>query len=200
MVTETLDDKKPEEEEVIDKGNEEGSKEVLDKQIEVEEKENEEKEKKKMKSGRDSAEKKELVMPSSDRPTRERKVVERYSAPSVARSSSSKNLSIEKLVKEAILPRIHGLALKTTVVAGNWTWEHAKPKARMETLQRNLRHYKGEDIQNLSLRELQNLEHQLDPALKCIRSKKNQLMVESISKLQKKDKALQEQNNNNKKD
>ncbi|TYI14081.1 hypothetical protein ES332_A08G100900v1 [Gossypium tomentosum] len=78
-------------------------------------------------------------MPSSDRPTRERKVVERYSAPSVARSSSSKNLSIEKLVKEAILPRIHGLALKTTVVAGNWTWEHAKPKARMETLQRNLR-------------------------------------------------------------
>ncbi|PPR95104.1 hypothetical protein GOBAR_AA25564 [Gossypium barbadense] len=190
MVTETLDDKKPEEEEVIDKGNEEGSKEVKCSSRKGSSR----------KSGRDSAEKKELVMPSSDRPTRERKVVERYSAPSVARSSSSKNLSIEKLVKEAILPRIHGLALKTTVVAGNWTWEHAKPKARMETLQRNLRHYKGEDIQNLSLRELQNLEHQLDPALKCIRSKKNQLMVESISKLQKKDKALQEQNNNNKKD
>ncbi|PPR85746.1 hypothetical protein GOBAR_AA34948 [Gossypium barbadense] len=48
------------------------------------------------KSGRDSAEKKEPVTPSSDRPTRERKVVERYSAPSVARSSSSKTLSIEK--------------------------------------------------------------------------------------------------------
>ncbi|PPS18307.1 hypothetical protein GOBAR_AA02270 [Gossypium barbadense] len=48
------------------------------------------------KSGRDSAEKKEPMTPSSDRPTRERKVVERYSAPSVARSSSSKTLSIEK--------------------------------------------------------------------------------------------------------
>nr|KJB62422.1 hypothetical protein B456_009G416000 [Gossypium raimondii]KJB62423.1 hypothetical protein B456_009G416000 [Gossypium raimondii] len=35
------------------------------------------------KSGRDSAEKKEPVTPSSDKPTRERKVVERYSAPSV---------------------------------------------------------------------------------------------------------------------
>ncbi|KAB2035097.1 hypothetical protein ES319_D04G128500v1 [Gossypium barbadense] len=35
------------------------------------------------KSGRDSAEKKEPVTPSSNRPTRERKVVERYSAPSV---------------------------------------------------------------------------------------------------------------------
>ncbi|KAK5824256.1 hypothetical protein PVK06_019027 [Gossypium arboreum] len=60
----------------------------------------------------------------------------------------------------------------------------------METLQRNLRypqwlqisdtfkaciflHYEGEDIQNLSLREFQNLEQQLDSALKRIRSKKD---------------------------
>ncbi|OMO93825.1 hypothetical protein COLO4_16650 [Corchorus olitorius] len=43
----------------------------------------------------ESAEKKEPVTPSSDRPTRERKVVERYSAPSVARSSYGKPLSIE---------------------------------------------------------------------------------------------------------
>ncbi|KAK5833745.1 hypothetical protein PVK06_017599 [Gossypium arboreum] len=42
------------------------------------------------KSGRDSAEKKEPITPRSDRPTREAKVVERYSAPSVARSSSFK--------------------------------------------------------------------------------------------------------------
>ncbi|KAK5775440.1 hypothetical protein PVK06_043334 [Gossypium arboreum] len=123
MATETLDDKKPEEEEVIDKENKEGSKEVLEKQIEVEEKENEEEEEEEeegeeeekesedegtkkfkcssrnrssRKSGRDSTEKKEPVMPSSDRPTMERKVAERYSAPYVARSSTFKTLSIEK--------------------------------------------------------------------------------------------------------
>ncbi|KAI5660059.1 hypothetical protein M9H77_28852 [Catharanthus roseus] len=78
---------------------------------------------------------------------------------------------------------------------GSWSLEHAKLKARIEVLQRNQRHYMGEDLENLSLRELQNLEHQLDVALKHIRSKKNQLMFESISELQKKDKALQEQNN-----
>ncbi|KAK8583985.1 hypothetical protein V6N12_068237 [Hibiscus sabdariffa] len=78
---------------------------------------------------------------------------------------------------------------------GSWTLEHAKLKARMEVLQRNQRHYMGEDLENLSLRELQNLEQQLDSALKHIRSKRNQLMFESISELQKKDKALQEQNN-----
>ncbi|KAA8542577.1 hypothetical protein F0562_023729 [Nyssa sinensis] len=77
---------------------------------------------------------------------------------------------------------------------GSWTLEHAKLKARMEVLQRNLRHYMGEDLDSLNLKELQNLEHQIDSALKHIRSRKNQAMYESISELQKKDKALQEQN------
>ncbi|KAJ4838120.1 Agamous-like MADS-box protein ap1 [Turnera subulata] len=78
---------------------------------------------------------------------------------------------------------------------GSWTLEHAKLKARMEILQKNQRHFMGEDLDSLSLRELQNLEQQLDSALKHVRSRKNQLMFESISELQKKDKSLQEQNN-----
>nr|AAF19164.1 floral binding protein 26 [Petunia x hybrida] len=78
---------------------------------------------------------------------------------------------------------------------GSWTLEHAKLKARLEVLQRNQKHYAGEDLDSLSMKELQNLEQQLDSALKQIRSRKNQLMHESISELQKKDKALQEQNN-----
>ncbi|XAR51245.1 hypothetical protein NMG60_11005814 [Bertholletia excelsa] len=77
---------------------------------------------------------------------------------------------------------------------GNWTLEHAKLKARLEVLQRNQRHFMGEDLDNMSLKELQILEHQLEVALKHIRSRKNQLMYESISELQKKDKALREQN------
>ncbi|KAL3529643.1 hypothetical protein ACH5RR_008965 [Cinchona calisaya] len=78
---------------------------------------------------------------------------------------------------------------------GSWSLEYAKLKARIEVLQRNQRHYMGEDLDNLSLRELQNVEHQLDVALKHIRSRKNQLMFETIAEMQKKDKALQEQNN-----
>ncbi|CAN1126307.1 Agamous-like MADS-box protein AGL8 homolog [Linum perenne] len=68
-------------------------------------------------------------------------------------------------------------------------------KARIEVLQKNLRNYNGEEIDSLNLRELQNLEQQLDSALKHVRSRKNQVMCESISELQKKDKALREQNN-----
>ncbi|XP_047148808.1 truncated transcription factor CAULIFLOWER A-like [Vigna umbellata] len=77
----------------------------------------------------------------------------------------------------------------------NWTLEHAKLKARLEVLQKNQRNFMGQDLDGLSIKELQNLEHQLDSALKHIRSRKNQLMYESISELNKKDKSLQEQNN-----
>lgn len=52
------------------------------------------------KRGGDSAAKKEKepVTPVSERPTRERKVVERYSAPETGRSASTKPLSIEKVL------------------------------------------------------------------------------------------------------
>ncbi|XP_051117204.1 truncated transcription factor CAULIFLOWER A-like isoform X2 [Andrographis paniculata] len=76
--------------------------------------------------------------------------------------------------------------------------KHAQlPKlvARVELLQRNLKNYAGEDLDPLSLRELQSLQQQLDAALKRIRVKKNQVMHESISQLQKKERLLQQKNN-----
>ncbi|XP_022884176.1 agamous-like MADS-box protein AGL8 homolog isoform X2 [Olea europaea var. sylvestris] len=68
----------------------------------------------------------------------------------------------------------------------NWNLEFPKLVARIELLQRNISNYVGEDLDPLSLRELQSLEQQLDTALKRIRTRKNQLMHESISELQKK--------------
>ncbi|PIM99666.1 MADS box transcription factor [Handroanthus impetiginosus] len=77
----------------------------------------------------------------------------------------------------------------------NWCHEYPKLTARIELLQRNIRNYAGEDLDPLSLRELQNLEQQIDNALKRIRTRTNQLMNGSISQLQKKEKSLHEQNN-----
>ncbi|XP_058762751.1 truncated transcription factor CAULIFLOWER A-like isoform X1 [Vicia villosa] len=68
----------------------------------------------------------------------------------------------------------------------NWIIEHAKLKARLEVIQKNQRNFMGEELDGLSMKELQNLEHQLDSALKQIRSRKNQVVYESISELQKK--------------
>ncbi|KAK2408056.1 transcription factor CAULIFLOWER A [Trifolium repens] len=77
---------------------------------------------------------------------------------------------------------------------GNWTIEYTRLKAKIDLLQRNYRHYMGEDLGSMSLKELQSLEQQLDTALKLIRTRRNQLMYESISELQKKEKVIQEQN------
>ncbi|XP_051146202.1 truncated transcription factor CAULIFLOWER A-like [Andrographis paniculata] len=76
----------------------------------------------------------------------------------------------------------------------NWTLEYSKLRARIELLQRNHRHYMGEDLDSMSLKDLQNLEQQLDSAIKNIRSRKNQLLYDSIYELQQKEKAIQEQN------
>ncbi|PIN06301.1 hypothetical protein CDL12_21146 [Handroanthus impetiginosus] len=78
---------------------------------------------------------------------------------------------------------------------GNWNVDHGKLKARLEFLQRNQRHFMGDDLESLSLKELQRLEVQLDASLKKLRFRENQLMNESISELHKQDRALQEQNN-----
>ncbi|XP_011099043.1 truncated transcription factor CAULIFLOWER A [Sesamum indicum] len=77
----------------------------------------------------------------------------------------------------------------------NWCLEYPKLVARVELLQRNMRNYAGQDLDSLSSRELHSLEQQLESALKRIRTRKNQLMNESISQLQRKEKSLQDQNN-----
>ncbi|XP_074274782.1 agamous-like MADS-box protein AP1 [Silene latifolia] len=77
----------------------------------------------------------------------------------------------------------------------NWTFDFAKLKAKLDLLQRNHRHYLGQDLDSLNMKDIQSLEQQLDTALKHIRTRKNQLMHESISQLQKKERAMQDQNN-----
>ncbi|KAL6143645.1 hypothetical protein ACLB2K_054340 [Fragaria x ananassa] len=78
---------------------------------------------------------------------------------------------------------------------GSWFMEFPKLAERIEILQRKIRNYTGEDLDPLSLRELQNLEQQIDTALKRVRARKNQAVHESLSEMHKKQRTLQEQNN-----
>ncbi|KAI3503216.1 hypothetical protein L1887_31654 [Cichorium endivia] len=87
------------------------------------------------------------------------------------------------------------LTAPETETQGSWTLESSKLKAKIEVLEKNIRHYVGEDLEPLNLRELQSVEQQLETALKRIRTRKNQVMHESISQLHKKERVLQEQNN-----
>ncbi|OIW05427.1 hypothetical protein TanjilG_23253 [Lupinus angustifolius] len=76
----------------------------------------------------------------------------------------------------------------------NWSFDYFKLTAKAEVLERNIRNFAGYDLDPLNLKELQNLEHQLDTALKRIRTRKNQVLNQSISEMQKRTRTLQEQN------
>ncbi|KAI3761274.1 hypothetical protein L1987_51686 [Smallanthus sonchifolius] len=71
--------------------------------------------------------------------------------------------------------------------------DQVKLKARFELLQNRERHLMGEGLDSLSLKEIQSLEQQVDTGLKHIRLRKNQLMLGTISQLQKKIKEKEKQ-------
>ncbi|XP_009408635.2 truncated transcription factor CAULIFLOWER A [Musa acuminata AAA Group] len=79
---------------------------------------------------------------------------------------------------------------------GNWCQEYSKLKAKVEVLSKSQRYLMGEQLDSLNLKELQQLENQLENSLKLIRSRKNQVLSDSIAELERKEKTLQEENKN----
>ncbi|XP_071722697.1 DEK domain-containing chromatin-associated protein 1-like [Rutidosis leptorrhynchoides] len=94
---ETTEPELPQKDEVVEEEKEEDdAKEKDGDEAEENGEEETDSQKKKKKKKADESISKDLVTPSTDRPTRERKLVERYSAPSTPRSSTPKPVSIGK--------------------------------------------------------------------------------------------------------
>ncbi|XP_035547562.1 agamous-like MADS-box protein MADS3 [Juglans regia] len=72
----------------------------------------------------------------------------------------------------------------------SWYQEVAKLKAKYESLQLTQRHLLGEDLGPLSVKELQNLEKQLEGALQLARQRKTQIMIEQMEELRKRERSL----------
>ncbi|XP_030511463.2 agamous-like MADS-box protein MADS3 [Rhodamnia argentea] len=72
----------------------------------------------------------------------------------------------------------------------NWFQEVSKLKAKYESLQQTQRHLLGEDLGPLNVKELQNLEKQLEQALAQARRRKTQLMLEQMDDLRRKEREL----------
>ncbi|KAL0924891.1 hypothetical protein M5K25_005751 [Dendrobium thyrsiflorum] len=64
--------------------------------------------------------------------------------------------------------------------------EYGYLKGKVDALQRSRSHLMGEKLDNLSIKELQQLEKQLETGLKHIRSQMNQQLLHSIDVLQRK--------------
>nr|BAS04481.1 MADS box protein [Gentiana scabra] len=72
--------------------------------------------------------------------------------------------------------------------------EYVKLKARVEVLQGYHRNFLGEDLGNLSCKELEHLEHQVETSLKQVRSTKTSFMLDQVADLQRKEEMLSEEN------
>ncbi|PAN21087.1 hypothetical protein PAHAL_3G439300 [Panicum hallii] len=77
---------------------------------------------------------------------------------------------------------------------GNMSYDHIKLRSKIEALQKSQRNLMGEQLESLTFREVQQLEHQIDSALRSIRSRKDHVLLNSIEELRKKERFLMEQN------
>nr|QIZ31304.1 developmental protein SEPALLATA 1-3 [Larix kaempferi] len=76
----------------------------------------------------------------------------------------------------------------------NWHQEATQLKNKVELLQRSQRQLLGEDLGPLQIKELQQLEHQLEVSVAHIRSRKTQVMLGQIEELREKELMLHEIN------
>ncbi|XP_066360287.1 MADS-box transcription factor 20-like isoform X2 [Miscanthus floridulus] len=77
---------------------------------------------------------------------------------------------------------------------GNMSYDHIRLRSKLEALKKSQRNLMGEQLESLTYREVQQLEHQIDSALRNIRSRKGDILLNSIEELRNKEAFLMEQN------
>ncbi|KAL5214478.1 hypothetical protein ABZP36_003630, partial [Zizania latifolia] len=75
-----------------------------------------------------------------------------------------------------------------------WQREAASLRQQLHNLQENHRQLMGQDLSGLGVKELQTLENQLEMSTRCIRTKKDQLMIDEIHELSQKGSFIHQEN------
>ncbi|KAL1331465.1 hypothetical protein HN51_048735 [Arachis hypogaea] len=104
--------------------------------------------------------------------------------------SAGINKTIERYQRCSFTPQDEHVECETQ----SWYQEVSKLKAKYESLQRTQRHLLGEDLGPLSIKELQNLEKQLEGALAQARQRKTQIMIEQMEELRRRERHLGDMN------
>ncbi|KAL3735021.1 hypothetical protein ACJRO7_024221 [Eucalyptus globulus] len=75
-----------------------------------------------------------------------------------------------------------------------WQREAAILRQQLQHLQENHRQMMGEELSGLSIKELRNLENQLEMSLRGVRTKKDQVLMEEVRELNRKGNLLHQEN------
>ncbi|XP_006338020.1 MADS-box transcription factor 23-like isoform X3 [Solanum tuberosum] len=87
----------------------------------------------------------------------------------------------------------HQLATPTSEVRF-WQREAAMLRQQLQNLQENHRQMMGEELSGLSVKDLQNLENQLETSLHGVRVRKDEILIDEIQELNRKGNLIHQEN------